>query len=359
MPNQQQTSSPKRTILYYPTISIPTRDWLRTALLYWDEIGSIVPEGYQENLRNDSPDIRYLLEEGEFRPFPPRYLNHGDKVEQFKKELASIIETPKFQNLVSPQETRLLNSPIHIDKISHWVVNYLEQRGLAQYDENDRDWIRFEEHTALLYMAILAKYLADQDSMATVPGTDLQEYENLIFEATLPRDGFACLTTNYLNMVLIPREDVPLSRIVKFKRKRRSELLEFRLQINEFDRSLRVCQSKSDANDVTATFSEKITKELDELKAVMDDSLVATVIGSFKTIIKLDSPALWGTAGITAGQATQVAKVPIQWSAAGIGIVGAIEIANFLSDKRNEQRATLRDSPFAYLYHAQRKGILK
>jgi hypothetical protein len=208
-------------------------------------------------------------------------------------------------------------------------------------------------------MAILAKYLADEDSMATVPGTDLQEYENLIFEAMLPSDGFACLTTNYLNVVPVPREDVPLSDIVEFKRKRRSELLEFRQQMNEFHRSLRACQSKSDANDIAATFGEKITKELDKLKAVMDDSRLATVVGSLKTIIKLDSPALWATAGVMVGQATQVANVPIQWSVVGIGILGAVEIANFLSDKRNEQRATLRDSPFAYLYHAQREGILK
>ena len=357
MPGHQQASSPKRTILYYPTISIPTSDWLRRSLLYWDEIGSIVPTDYEEKtLIPYSPDIQYLKEEGEFRPFRPE---GAYRVEELMKELVSIIETPKFQNLLPRREMRSLHSRIHRDKASDNVVRYLERWGLAQRDKEDSEWIRFENRTALLYMAILAKYLADEDSMATVPGTDLQEYESLIFEAMLPSDGFACLTTNYLNMVPVPREDVPLSDIVEFKRKRRSELLEFRQQINEFHRSLRACQSKSDANDIAATFSEKITKELDNLKAAMDDSRLATVVGSLKTIIKLDSPALWATAGVMAGQATQVANVPIQWSVVGIGILGAIEIANFLSDKRNEQRATLRDSPFAYLYHAQREGILK
>ena len=361
MSSRQQTSNPKRTILYYPTISIPTSDWLRRSLLYWDEIGSIVPMDYEENtLIPYSPDIQYLKAEEEFRPFRPEKLAYSwEKSQELAKELVSIIETPKFQNLLPRREMRLLHSRIHRDKVSGNVVDYLERWGLAQRDQDDWDWIRFENRTALLYMAILAKYLADEDSMATVPGTDIQEYESLIFEAMLPSDGFACLTTNYLNMVPVPREDVPLSDIVKFKRKRRSELLEFRQQINEFYRSLRACQSKSDANDIAATFSEKITKELNNLKAVMDDSRLATIVGSLKTIIKLDSPALWATAGVMVGQATQVANVPIQWSVVGIGILGAIEIASFLSDKRNEQRATLRDSPFAYLYHAQREGILK
>jgi hypothetical protein len=305
-----------------------------------------------------SPDIQFLEAEGEFRPFRPEKLAYGwEKPRELAKELISIIETPKFQNLLPRREMRLLHSRIHRDKVSDSVVRYLEHWGLAQRDRGD--WIRCENRTALLYMAILAKYLADEDSMATVPGTDLQEYESLIFEAMLQSDGFACLTTNYLNMIPVPREDVSLSDIVGFKRKRRSELLEFRQQINEFHRNLRACQSKSDANDIAATFSEKIAKELDNLKAVMDDSRLATVVGSLKTIIKLDSPALWATAGVMMGQATQVANVPIQWSVVGIGILGAIEIAHFLSDKRNEQRATLRDSPFAYLYHAQREGILK
>ena len=39
----------KNTILYYPTISIPSNQWLRHALLYWDEIGSIIPRRYDEN----------------------------------------------------------------------------------------------------------------------------------------------------------------------------------------------------------------------------------------------------------------------------------------------------------------------
>jgi hypothetical protein len=33
----------KRTVLYYPTISIPNGAWLRRALFYFDEIASIVP----------------------------------------------------------------------------------------------------------------------------------------------------------------------------------------------------------------------------------------------------------------------------------------------------------------------------
>jgi hypothetical protein len=33
----------KRTVLYYPTISIPSGKWLRLVLFYFDEVASIVP----------------------------------------------------------------------------------------------------------------------------------------------------------------------------------------------------------------------------------------------------------------------------------------------------------------------------
>ena len=46
-----------QTILYYPTIDIQDGAWLRNAILYWDEVSSIVPyEGYSDF----SPEILYL-----------------------------------------------------------------------------------------------------------------------------------------------------------------------------------------------------------------------------------------------------------------------------------------------------------
>ncbi len=360
MAKDVKASTPKRTILYYPTISVPTSHWLRRSLLYWDEIGSIVPRRYEEETANAfSSEIDYLKAEGEFRPFYPEELVHRwDKVQELVKELRDTIESPKFRGLLPRREMRHQYSRIHVDKVSDSVVDYLQTKGLAQRDKEDWNWIKCENRTALLYMAVLAKYLADEDSMSTVPGTDFQEFENLIYRGIKPSDGFACLTTNYLNVVPVPREDVPLRDILNFKRKHRVELLAFREQLNEFQKSLRTCQNKAEAHDIAATFSEKTARGLADLQSSLEDSKLATVAGSFKTIIKLDSPSLWATAALLLGQATQIADIPVQWSMAGVGMLGAIEMTKYLADKRNEERATLRDSAFAYLYHAKRKRIL-
>ncbi len=46
-----------QTILYYPKINIHDGSWLRNAILYWDEVSSIVP---YENYLDFSPELLYL-----------------------------------------------------------------------------------------------------------------------------------------------------------------------------------------------------------------------------------------------------------------------------------------------------------
>ena len=47
--------------LYYPTIDIQNENWLKTAILFWDEINTIVPESIREPYQLDS--TKYLADE--------------------------------------------------------------------------------------------------------------------------------------------------------------------------------------------------------------------------------------------------------------------------------------------------------
>lgn len=366
------TQSSKRCILYYPTISIPTGRWLKQAILYWDEIGSIVPHHYDDTaLVPYSSAIQHLLDEGYFRPFRPEALiNQGwSRVEELEQEFKSLFESAEFQHLLNrlfiPRASQtdmkanssFLYSRVHRDKISHELFYYLEDRGVAKRND-DSEWYQFEANTALLYMAVLAKYLADEDLQSTVPGTDFEIYERLAFQALPENEGIACLKTNFYHTLPTPREDVPLKKIVAFKQKRRAELLNFRQEIELFQQSLRACHNQAEAKEICASFSEKLERNVADIEATMRDARIAMVPSSMQTIIKLESPALWATAVVAAGKATQVANIPLDWSAIGIGVLGAIEVAKYIIDKRNEQRATLRNSPFSYLYSAKQKKIL-
>lgn len=43
--------------LYYPWIDIADDNWLKTAILYWDEISTIVPESIENPYENEATKI--------------------------------------------------------------------------------------------------------------------------------------------------------------------------------------------------------------------------------------------------------------------------------------------------------------
>jgi hypothetical protein len=96
-----------RTILYYPTILIPS-NWLKWTTLYWDKIGSIVPEDFQnifdenEPLFRDPRDVESFnlmkkLKDDEFyKLFIAKYEPRDEFTQNIKKELEEIIDSPKL-----------------------------------------------------------------------------------------------------------------------------------------------------------------------------------------------------------------------------------------------------------------------
>jgi hypothetical protein len=63
----------KRSILYYPTINVPSGSWFKQSLLYWDQVSSIVPADRDGNEKLElNSDITYLLQEHEFKPVFPK-----------------------------------------------------------------------------------------------------------------------------------------------------------------------------------------------------------------------------------------------------------------------------------------------
>jgi hypothetical protein len=358
----KESSELHRCILYYPTISIPTGTWLRQSLLYWDEVGSIVPHSYSNKaLIPYSPDVQFLKNEGQFRAFIPDHciFQQGyNKVQDLEQEFLEILRSSKFQKRLPPPPRRNLISKIHEDKISHGLSRTLEEEGLAKRVPNDYEWWYFENNTALLYMAVLAKHIADGDIHSTVTGTDISAYESLIFETMSDTDGVACLATNLWNALPVPRDDVSLSDIIEFKHRRKDELLNFRQTLDDLQSEIKKCESQADVHQVLVKFKEKSDRSLANLEAVLSDSRLATVAGSIKTLIKLDSPALLATLFGAVNQATKITDIPIQWTLAGAGILGAVEIFSYLTDKRNEKRATLRNEPFSYVAYAKAEGLV-
>lgn len=204
------------TILYYPTIAVPSGTWLKQALLYWDVIASIVPTDWDGvPVINYTPEIQTLYDREIFKPIRPESLIREDftRLHNFEHELMELIETPEFQELIQSQEQRTCRSKIHKNKVSEALFHFLLERGLVHPKLVDDRWYLFDRMTANVYMAMLAQHLADLEYQHTLPGTDYGLYQNLIFRTQLPHEGLAGLSTRLHHVLPIPREDVSIQTV--------------------------------------------------------------------------------------------------------------------------------------------------
>lgn len=375
-----------RTILYYPTINIPNKSWLRHALLYYDEVSSIVPQSWDNRtLIELSPDIHYLMNENQFRPMKPENLvfnaGNGDAFNQFREEFTSIVLDPKYKNFINRKSNNNFNiyrnelkpdltTRIHRNKVAHnlttrihrnkttdSIFDLLRDQGLALQNDDD-EWLMFEEWTALLYMSLLAKYLADIDGDQTSIGTDLEYYEKLNFKRVSDVAGFPVISLNLNKVLPSPKANVPLERIIDFKRRREDNLRHFKGILSEFQVGIANTESHEEFKEIVINFKEMLINGVNDLSAVISDSGIETAYKSFKSLIDIKSPTTWLTVGAFVNRRLNGGNIPLSWEAFGIGAVGAVEIAGCYIEARNKERAKLRESPFSYLYYANKYGVI-
>lgn len=365
----------KRTILYYPTIDIPRKNWLRHAILYWDEVSSIVPKSYDNRILNElSPEILYLIDEGQFRPINPEDLIYKqanwEVFHQFQDEFMQTVMSATFQQLIKRQSTSV-SSGIHIDKIGRDVArihnnkmtdgifHFLHEQGLAQRDKRQHDWVLFEKTTALLYMSLLAKYLADIDIEQTTIGTDYAIYEKFNFKRVKEKEGFPVVSFSLDNVLPTPKDNVPFEKILDFKRKRNQNLLHFKKHLSDFQVKISKTKSQSELKEVAITFQEGLVAGVEDLRAVLGDAKIDCGLKSFKSLINLKSPTILATAGAFINNKLDLISLPVNLTALGITALGAIELSCNYIELRNKQRAKERESPFSYIYQAQKHGLVK
>lgn len=104
------------TALYYPHIDIQDASWLRSAVLFWDEIQTIVPTSIRKPY--ESKDTKICEQEGYLRPL--RCDLHQDLLEDLGRRVFKLIGDPEWHmtgggDSVSPPTDAL----IHADKLGH------------------------------------------------------------------------------------------------------------------------------------------------------------------------------------------------------------------------------------------------
>jgi hypothetical protein len=172
------------------------------------------------------------------------------------------------------------------------------------------------------------------------------------------KNGAVTLTAGILKVLPVPRADVSVRKIWKFKQHRTGYLLHFRQMLDDFETKLTACKSEAEIKHLAEVFRTKLKDSLTQLEEVLKDAKIPTFLGSMESLLKVNSPTWLPTALGGLRHMPSVAAVPLSWTIAGTVFAGSIVVGKYLWDKRNERRKVMRENQASYFFEAKRKRII-
>ena len=314
-----------QTILYYPTINIQDGTWLRNAILYWDEVSSIVP---YENYPDFSPELLYLQELGVYKAVYPRNLFFSEFAEDFCNSIVkriSAYELRTTNNGTQNSRVRMhknkiyapaLHELIHYRKLPPQLLDYFGDRRYI-HDYNTDGWMEIDSKIAQIYSRNRA---------------DLQAQ---------------CCKINIENCLPQPSMDVSFEDILEFKNRRKDELNAFRAKIRELETNIYNADSPELIRHYEAQFIEGCQQCSDDFYKVLKESRITFFLSSFVSLVAI--PFVGQLLSPHIGQELTSA---IQ---AGAPLLN-IGIGYF--DYRNKISPAKADGGFSYIIKANRDGII-
>lgn len=351
-----------RILLYYPSINIPNGTWLRNSLLYTDKVASIFPfENINDVRIND--DTRLLYDEGQYQPIIvfkelDMVMDHSNKnleFEKFEENFINAMKSKEFMQLQNNlksydryQHKGFYEYGMYMNKLTYNARNYLSENNL--FMEINPDEAVVEKISAIVYMSMLANYLACVNKDFVIPSTDDEEYEKIAFQ--LADNKVLTFKIILDNCLPTPSPDTSIKDIIKFKKDRHQELLQFRIELDKIEGEINSTTDENDRKRKMVQFQEKVQKEIMEIKKMLGDSRLDYVLNGFSSLLDFKQPESIGTITAAAGVGTgALLSLPL------IGVGALILIGTLVSSYKKINR-TVKVNSSSYIYYAQKLGIL-
>lgn len=263
-------------LLYFPYINLPETDWTVRTLLYYDNIGSIVPQEYfYSPERNYEPFMLELVRSELVVPINPievldnpweistlfiKFLEKNEKRLLKKRKNFSLGRKGKIHI------GKFSTARIHADKFDGEIFYQLEQLGLAERDNGQ--WYSVEKNTANHLMNYLATVISTKLEMR--PTTDRFKksyYSYRDIEENKKRQ------TILSNLIPFP-EEIDLNKIRKFKDKHIDLLKDFKNKVEQ----LVLDENLINGTDLFKLKIEELSIRKDELSKKMNESQIKNII---------------------------------------------------------------------------------
>lgn len=297
-------------LLYYPYINIPRTDWTARTLLYYNQIGSIVPQNYFYEPERYDPYMREMVQNELVIPINP--IETLEKPWEISKPFIDYIESKDFKikqrrksfkdgkyGRINENKFKLNGPRIHVNKFDSEIFYQLEQAGLAKRENHE--WYIVEQTTANDLMTFLASVIGGK--LDFLPTTDVQMKRFSISGKS--KKVYKAETKAQRKREIILEELIPFPEEIDFKRLRKFKDNHTEL-LNSFKNKIELIALNPNIDEESQLFKETI-KELNfrkmELSAKMNENkfgnvFYGTVCGISGALIGLD---IGGTTGAFLG----------------------------------------------------------
>ena len=163
----------KNKVLYFPYINVPNSSWFTRMLLYWDEVGVIVPYDFIQSPEKLDEYTRSMVLEGMIKQVIP--MQHIYNIPYFREAFLSHLNALDKRVLIKRQVAFAggHRSKIHIEKMDRLE---LDMRDMKLAEEGEYPWWFVEVDTAGEFMAYLAATLGKLDELQYDPVSDNIEH---------------------------------------------------------------------------------------------------------------------------------------------------------------------------------------
>lgn len=266
-------------VLYFPYIQVPDSAWFTRVLLYWDQVGAIIPYEFVNAPEQLGEHTRSLIEaELVTQVFPGAYVWN---IPHFDTAFLQYIHSLKDLNRRRANFTRGKTSHIHAEKMRP-ISDQLMQLGLAS-EGPEYPWFLVESETASDFMCYLAAVLGRQKDVQLTPITDRPEHINHFLAASAGEKGIEGrlqhLRQDLLDDLLpSPTRSLNAYEIRRFKDGHGQQLVRFRRHV-ELELTVIADLTDPDLRDRhLILFRDGAREEIEEISARLRESGFGNIV---------------------------------------------------------------------------------
>ena len=332
--------------LYFPYIRVPQTQWFAQALLYWDEVGAIVPYEFMANPDRLGPHMVEPLREELLVPvFPGEHLH---RIPRFTTSFLAHIDANATAADILSTSARPRWIRIHLEKLGD-LADELEARNLARAIH--APWYDVEPHTAAAFMAYLATVLGQLPGRRFTPITDRRAaLAPFATNSQIPHAVLlhALRALVFREVLPIPAEWVRATEIARFKHDHHVELRRFRAEIEVVAAEAAAVPDAQARKALLNAKSNQLKVQADEIAGAMQARRWPRIVfGTVCSLVGCLIPAVQLRAGMD----------PFSGLGAGAGLANAVY--NAFGDRAQSE---MLQRPMAYAALARthlRSGSIK